>query len=91
MSINRKTVVNSITYLLEQFPCVAIIGARQVGKTTLLHQLKPDGAFFDLEKQSDFELIQREFFRGKSRGTFCHGNNSSHTWFAAALLIGYFK
>lgn len=42
------------------FPCVAIIGARQCGKTTLLQTL-PDGwKKFDLERGSDYEVIFRD-------------------------------
>lgn len=50
--------------MLDHFPCVAIIGARQVGKSTLMHQLFPNAPFFDLEKESDFLRISRdtEFF-----------------------------
>jgi len=52
--------------LLELFPCVAIIGVRQCGKTTLLSQLPPSWQIFDLEKASDNEVISRDpdlFFR----------------------------
>lgn len=50
--------------MLDHFPCVAIIGARQVGKSTIMHQLLPDAPFFDLERESDFARISRdtEFF-----------------------------
>jgi predicted AAA+ superfamily ATPase len=50
--------------MLDHFPCVAIIGARQVGKSTLMHQIFPDAPFFDLEKESDFSRISHdpEFF-----------------------------
>lgn len=50
--------------MMDHFPCVAIIGARQVGKSTLMHQLLPDAPFYDLEKESDFARITRdtEFF-----------------------------
>lgn len=50
--------------MMEHFPCVAIIGARQVGKSTLMHQLLPDAPYFDLERESDFTRISRdtEFF-----------------------------
>lgn len=52
--------------LLLLFPCVAIVGVRQCGKTTLLGQLPPSWQIFDLEKVADFEAASRDadlFFR----------------------------
>ena len=46
--------------LLELFPCVAVVGVRQCGKTTLLQQLSSPWQLFDLEKASDFEIISRD-------------------------------
>ena len=46
--------------LLELFPCVAIVGVRQCGKTTLLQQLPSSWQLFDLEKGSDFDIISRD-------------------------------
>jgi predicted AAA+ superfamily ATPase len=51
---------------LKYFPCVVIIGPRQCGKTTLMNTLGTDWSYFDLEKVSDFESIERDpdlFFR----------------------------
>lgn len=48
------------------FPCVAIIGPRQCGKTTLLQTLPLDWKRFDLEKQADLRIIANDpdlFFR----------------------------
>jgi uncharacterized protein len=49
--------VKELSALMRQFPAVVILGARQVGKTTLAKQVaKKLGAksvYFDLEKQSD--------------------------------------
>ena len=48
------------------FPCVALIGSRQCGKTTLLQTLPQDWKVFDLEKQSDFQGLSQDpdlFFR----------------------------
>ncbi|MBW2737427.1 MAG: ATP-binding protein [Deltaproteobacteria bacterium] len=42
------------------FPCVAIIGPRQCGKTTLLKYLPEEWKIFDLEKQSDFQIISQD-------------------------------
>lgn len=52
--------------LLALFPCVAVVGVRQCGKTTLLRQLPAPWKLFDLEKNSDHEIISRDpdlFFR----------------------------
>jgi hypothetical protein len=40
---------------------VLIIGARQVGKTTLSRQCRPDWKCFDLEKGSDYDFITQDF------------------------------
>ncbi|MBI4902714.1 MAG: ATP-binding protein [Acidobacteria bacterium] len=50
--------VPAVRYLLSQFPCVVILGARQVGKTTLLKQVLPDAPFLDMERAADFERIR---------------------------------
>jgi predicted AAA+ superfamily ATPase len=47
----------TVNHLLSLFPCVAVLGARQIGKTTLLKQVFPNNLIYDLEKSSDFELI----------------------------------
>ncbi len=46
--------------LLGLFPCVALIGVRQCGKTTLLQELLPDWRLLDLEKMADYENIARD-------------------------------
>jgi uncharacterized protein len=51
---------------LTTFPCVALIGVRQCGKTTLLETLPPAWKHFDLERGADHEVIARDadaFFR----------------------------
>lgn len=42
---------------LTQFPCVAVIGARQCGKTTLLQSLDSTWRLFDLERGADFQAV----------------------------------
>ncbi len=52
--------------LLTLFPCVAIIGVRQCGKTTLLQELPNTWKIYDLEKGSDYAQIAKDpdlFFR----------------------------
>jgi predicted AAA+ superfamily ATPase len=51
---------------LNLFPCVAVIGPRQCGKTTLLGTLPKDWRVYDLERNSDLQLVERDpdlFFR----------------------------
>jgi uncharacterized protein len=51
---------------LSYFPCVAVLGPRQCGKTTLLHTLGDNWQFFDLERMSDHQVVARDpdlFFR----------------------------
>lgn len=50
----------SISYLLDNFPVVVLLGGRQVGKSTLLKRLRPEAHFFDLEDSSDFERIDSD-------------------------------
>lgn len=42
------------------FPCVALIGVRQCGKTTLLDILPESWKHFDLERRADLELVSRD-------------------------------
>lgn len=53
------------TYL-RTFPCVALLGVRQCGKTTLLKTLPSGWTHFDLERRADHAVISRDpdaFFR----------------------------
>ncbi len=53
------------TYLAT-FPCVAVFGVRQCGKTTLLHTLPAGWKHYDLERRADHAVISRDpdaFFR----------------------------
>ncbi len=55
-----------LTSYLATFPCVALLGVRQCGKTTLLQTLPNDWKHFDLERRADYEVIARDpdaFFR----------------------------
>lgn len=60
----KRNIQGYATSLLAQYPVIAIIGARQVGKTTLAKTLAPDFMYLDLEKASDFDRISHdaEFF-----------------------------
>ncbi len=46
--------------LLEAFPCVAIVGPRQCGKTTQLQSLPKSWKRIDLERAADFEVAARD-------------------------------
>lgn len=60
MYTSRKFIENSIRYLLDKFPAVVLLGARQVGKSTLLKKILPEAHFFDLENASDSERINED-------------------------------
>ena len=45
---------------LAYFPCVAVIGPRQCGKTTIVKNGRQNWKFFDLEKTSDYDQIEAD-------------------------------
>ncbi len=53
----HRNLQQKIALLLEKFPVVTILGARQVGKTTLAKQVVPDWKYVDLENPNDVERI----------------------------------
>jgi hypothetical protein len=59
--LERPYHVTRLAALLRQFPVVAVLGARQVGKTTLAHQVvaarRGPTAFFDLENAEDLARL----------------------------------
>src|SRR3989338_286720 len=58
MSGIERSAIKSIEELLKLFPCVAILGARQVGKSFLLKQLFPTRRIYDFEDEDDLTLAQ---------------------------------
>ncbi|MCD6039653.1 MAG: hypothetical protein K0S27_1053 [Gammaproteobacteria bacterium] len=60
--MKRPYYINKIASLSQQFPVVCLLGARQVGKTTLAKQFaaKQQGAvhLFDLERDQDIALLE---------------------------------
>jgi predicted AAA+ superfamily ATPase len=60
--LTRSRHLSALRTLLAEFPVVALLGARQVGKTTLAHQLaEADGGrvtVFDLEDPTDAERLR---------------------------------
>ncbi len=57
MSYRKRSIKTSIEFLLQHFPAVVILGARQVGKSTLTQQVLPNATFFDLERDRDYQRI----------------------------------
>lgn len=60
MLLPRRSAEAEVRRLLRRFPVVAIVGARQVGKTTLARGLagaRTAGAYFDLEDPADLARL----------------------------------
>lgn len=60
MDVLRKDALRRLRQLLREFPIVALLGARQVGKTTLARQLAAERAtttWFDLEDPADLARL----------------------------------
>jgi predicted AAA+ superfamily ATPase len=62
MLINRLQFLNHIKTLFEIFPVVALLGARQCGKSTLAKQYSAlyenvDVHYFDLENEADLHRL----------------------------------
>ncbi|VAW39443.1 ATPase (AAA+ superfamily)-like, partial [hydrothermal vent metagenome] len=53
----KRYIKNKVARLLEMFPAVAVIGARQCGKSTLVKNLRPEWKYYDLENTNDYQLI----------------------------------
>ncbi len=53
----KRNLSERLEKLLTQFPAVCILGSRQVGKTTLARQLRPDWRYIDLQKPSDRDRV----------------------------------
>lgn len=55
-----RNISEKIERMLRIFPVVALIGARQVGKTVLSKMLRPTWRYVDLENPNDFEHVHRD-------------------------------
>jgi hypothetical protein len=69
----ERRLENVVREALESFPVVGLIGARQVGKTTLAralaHRLPENSLYLDLERPSDLaKLAEPEFFLEQHAG-----------------------
>ncbi len=60
MHIVARNIHDNILSLLSDFPAVVVLGARQVGKSTLLASILPTARYFDLERRSDFQRIDSD-------------------------------
>ena len=56
----HRTIQKNVLFLLSKFPCVSVLGARQVGKSTLLHAVCPDRPFYDLELVSVYDRVKTD-------------------------------
>lgn len=60
----RRKITDTIIKYLKEFPLIAILGPRQVGKTTLVktisNTLKKQTHYLDLEKNSDLSILTRD-------------------------------
>lgn len=56
----KRKLEETIKAYLSKFPCVVLIGARQVGKSTLLKKVLPKAKFFDLEDLADYDYIKSD-------------------------------
>jgi len=59
-AILKRDLEKTIKELLQDFPCVVLLGARQVGKSTLLKKVLPNAEFVDLERKDTFEMLSAE-------------------------------
>lgn len=57
----KRNLEDRVHRLLEIFPVVMLIGARQTGKTTLSKTVRPDWHYFDLESAGDYDFISKDF------------------------------
>ncbi|MEE8056215.1 MAG: ATP-binding protein [Pseudomonadales bacterium] len=60
MHIKPRNTHSTLCKLLANFPAVVVLGARQVGKSTLLKALLPKANYFDLERRSDFQRVAED-------------------------------
>lgn len=56
----RRHAETRVSALLGQFPAVVVLGARQVGKTTLVQRCRPDWPCFDLQNPVHRDRIERD-------------------------------
>lgn len=60
MVLYKRNELQVIEKLLGMFPAIAILGARQTGKTTLAKQIQPHWSYYDLEQSADYDIISSD-------------------------------
>lgn len=53
----QRNIYHKVKHLLNLFPAVVIVGARQTGKTTLVRQIAPDWRYLDMENPDDYARL----------------------------------
>jgi predicted AAA+ superfamily ATPase len=61
MTYIKRNLESHINHLLDVFPVILLVGARQTGKTTLSQAVRPDWHYFDLENAADYDFISRDY------------------------------
>ncbi len=61
MAALKRNLETRINRLLEVFPVVMLVGARQTGKTTLSKTIRPEWHYLDLENSADHDFVTRDF------------------------------
>lgn len=56
----KRNLSDKLKRLLSFFPVIAILGARQVGKTTLAREVAPDWYYLDMENPEDYERAEHD-------------------------------
>ena len=62
MPLHKRLCREHLTSLIRRFPAVAILGARQIGKSTLARSALPDFDYLDLENPSDRQRLENDPF-----------------------------
>ncbi len=60
MTHKREVLLHSISYLLQRFPIVALLGPRQCGKSTLLKGFVGAERVYDLEYLPHLDSVSRD-------------------------------
>lgn len=56
----KRELEAKIKLYLEKFPCVVLLGARQVGKSTLLKKIASKARIYDMENFADFDYVKND-------------------------------
>jgi predicted AAA+ superfamily ATPase len=85
----KRAYENLLREYLTQFPCVALIGPRQCGKTTLLEALDDSWRVFDLERGADFQAVtdDPDLFLSLHPGNIAIGEAQTHPALFPALRV----